>query len=122
MPADELITTSVEYRGGAVVLVVGGEIDLNTAPILHTAICEALAGRPTLLVLDLSRVAFFAAAGLGVLLQTEDMVGGKAPLALVCSGEIVSKVIRLVGLDTAFSLYETVDAALASISQGTEGI
>jgi anti-sigma B factor antagonist len=120
MPADELITTSVEYRQGVVVLGVSGEIDVNTAPILNTAICEALAGRPSALVLDLSRVRFLSAAGLRVLAQTADQIGGSTHLALVSSGGVVNTVIRLIGLDATFSLYKTVDDALASVSKVME--
>jgi len=119
MPADELITTSVEYRQGVAVLGVSGEIDVNTAPILDTAICEALADRPSALVLDLSSVQFFSAAGLRVLSHSKE-VGGSTRLALVSSGGVVSTVIRLIGLDATFSLYKTVDDALASVSKVME--
>jgi anti-sigma B factor antagonist len=120
MPANDLITTSVEHRQGVVVLAVGGEIDTNTAPILHTAISEALADKPSALVIDLSGVQIIASAGLRVLLQTKDKVGGSADLAVVSSGGAISKVIRLAGLDATFLLYKTVDDALASVSTNME--
>src|SRR5690348_15349555 len=121
MPTDELITTSVEYRrGGVAVLVVSGEIDVKTAPILDTAVREALADRPPALVLDLSRVQFFSAAGLRVLAQTEDQIVGSTHLALVSSGGVDNWMIRLIMLDATSSLYKTVDDALASVSKVME--
>jgi anti-sigma B factor antagonist len=120
MAASELITTSVEHRKGAVVLVVGGEIDSSTASILDTAVSEALADKPPALVLDFSRVQFLAAAGLRVLLKTRDAVGSSANLALVSSSGVISKVVRLVGLDATFSLCKTVDDALTSVSTNME--
>jgi anti-anti-sigma factor len=120
MGASELITTSVEHRNGAVLLAVEGEIDSCTAPILTTAISEALADKPPALVLDFSRVQFLAAAGLRVLLKTKDTVGSSANFALVCSSGVISKVIRLFGLDATFSLCKTVDDALASVSRNME--
>jgi anti-sigma B factor antagonist len=120
MPANDLITTSVEHRQGVVVLAVGGDIDTNTAPILHTAISQALADKPPALVIDLSGVQIIASAGLRVLLQTKDKVGGSAGLAVVSSGGAISKVIRLAGLDATFVLYKTVDDALASVCTNLE--
>jgi anti-sigma B factor antagonist len=120
MPANDLITTSVEHHQGVVVLAVGGDIDTNTAPILHTAISQALADKPPALVIDLSGVQIIASAGLRVLLQTKDKVGGSADLAVVSSGGAISKVIRLAGLDATFVLYKTVDDALASVSTNLE--
>jgi anti-sigma B factor antagonist len=119
MPADELISTSVEYRQGVVVVVVEGDVDLSTAPILHRAICEALAEKPSALVLDFSGVKFFACAGLRVLSQTRDEVGGSAALAVV-SSSVVSNVIRFIRPDATILLCKTVDEALASVYTNIE--
>ena len=81
---------------------------------------EALADKPSALVIDLSGVQIIASAGLRVLLQTKDKVGGSADLAVVSSGGAISKVIRLAGLDATFLLYKTVDDALASVSTNME--
>ncbi len=120
MPTNDLITTSVEHRQGVVVLAVGGEIDTNTAPILHTVISQAIADKPSALVIDLSGVQFIASAGLRILVQTKDKVGGSADLAVVSSGGVISKLIRLIGLDATFLLSKTVDDALASVSTNME--
>src|SRR5690348_8795176 len=100
MPTDELITTSVKYRrGGDAVHEVIGEIDVKTAPSLDKAVREDLANRPPALVLDLSRVQFFSAAGLRVFAQTEDQMAGSTHLALVSSGGVDSWMIRLIMFD-----------------------
>jgi anti-sigma B factor antagonist len=116
MRADELITTSVEHRRqGVVVLVVRGEIDACTAPRLDTAIRQALAEMPAVLVLDFAGVEFFTAAGLRVLLQAKDR-GSSAHVVLVCSGGVVNHLIQLTGLDATFLVYRTVNDALASMA------
>jgi anti-sigma B factor antagonist len=118
--ASDLITTSVEHRKGVVLLAVEGDIDSCSAPILNTVIFEVLADKPSALVLDFSRVQFLAAAGLRVLAKTKDTVGSSANLALVCPSRVISKEIRLVGLDATFSLCKTVDDALESVSTKTQ--
>jgi anti-sigma B factor antagonist len=120
MSASDRLTTSVEHREGVVLVAVGCEIDAISAPILDRAISEALADKPPALVLDFSRVQFLAAAGLRVLSKTQDAVGKSANSALVSSSGIISKTIRLVGLDATFSLCKTVDDALSSVSTNME--
>ncbi|WP_410675511.1 STAS domain-containing protein [Amycolatopsis sp. cmx-4-68] len=44
----------------ALVLSIGGEVDLSTAVLLGDAVTEVLAQAPAVLVLDLTAVTFFA--------------------------------------------------------------
>ncbi|WP_214401662.1 STAS domain-containing protein [Pseudonocardia lacus] len=65
-------TGPVSFALVADTLVVSGEIDLLTAPALGAFLQSHLDGSRTCLALDLSRVMFFAAAGLHPLLGALD--------------------------------------------------
>jgi anti-sigma B factor antagonist len=54
-------------RDEAVVLVVEGEIDIATAPLLEQRLTEAEAGDAPRLIVDLDRVSFMDSTGLQVL-------------------------------------------------------
>jgi anti-anti-sigma factor len=54
---------------GALCLVIGGEIDLATAPALEQAAGTLLSERPRTLVLDLAGVPFCDSSGIGVLVR-----------------------------------------------------
>jgi anti-sigma B factor antagonist len=54
-------------RDDAVVLVVEGEIDIATAPLLEQRLTEAEAGDAPQLIVDLDRVSFMDSTGLQVL-------------------------------------------------------
>ncbi|GHB32894.1 hypothetical protein GCM10010331_19770 [Streptomyces xanthochromogenes] len=56
-------------RGGRVTVVVGGEIDLDTAPQLHHALTNALRRSPGGVDVDLGRVPFCDCTGLNALLH-----------------------------------------------------
>jgi anti-sigma B factor antagonist len=54
-------------RDDAVILVVEGEIDIATAPLLEQRLTEAEAGDAAQLIVDLDRVSFMDSTGLQVL-------------------------------------------------------
>lgn len=54
-------------RGDALVLVVLGEIDIATAPLLEQRLTEAEAGDAAQLIVDLDQVSFMDSTGLQVL-------------------------------------------------------
>lgn len=120
MSPGDLIATSVEHRGGVVVLVVEGEVDVSTAPVLRAAIDDVLAEEPSELVIDFSAVTFLASVGLQILVLTNERVSGRARFAVVASGPATSRPIRLTGLDSMFSLYESLDAGLTGGSSHAE--
>ncbi len=56
--------------GEIIVLQVKGEVDLGTFPILQAALSDSLDRRPAHLIVDLARMTFCSAGGLGLLTQT----------------------------------------------------
>ncbi|HEX6342227.1 STAS domain-containing protein [Umezawaea sp.] len=97
----------------AIVLVVEGEIDLNTAPILRRALESAAVPSPALMVVDLSAVNFLACAGLAELVAAHRRAGGRTRLRVVASGRAVLRVLELGGLDKRLNVCRTRSQALA---------
>jgi anti-anti-sigma factor len=122
MSPGDLIATSVEHRDGVVVLVVEGEVDAGTAPVLTAAIDDVLVEEPSALVIDLSAVRFLASAGLQVLVLTSEKVRGRAAFAVVASGPVTTRPIRLTTLDSTFSVHETLDDALVAVSKNIQDL
>lgn len=85
------------------VLVVSGEVDLATVPVLRNHLSRALADtRGAALVVDLDAVTAIDDAGLGILLGA----AGKArehsgDIVLVCSEPSLRRRLRVTGLDRA---------------------
>ncbi|WP_309110839.1 STAS domain-containing protein [Saccharothrix sp.] len=63
------VTTTTEWHGGALVVHVAGEVDMETSDDLRAAIVEALAAGPKALVLDLDGVTVFGSIGLSLLIE-----------------------------------------------------
>ena len=119
-PGDPAGSTAFEvgqYQSGqAVVLTVSGEVDMLTAPNLAEAVHTALAARPAALIVDLSKVEFLASAGMTVLVTAQAEVVPPTRFAVVADGPATSRPIKLMGIDTVFPLYSTLDNALDGIA------
>ena len=116
MSAADPITTSLARREGVAVVSVGGEIDLSTAPTFEAAIKAALDDHPPVLVIELSDVKFMASVGLRILVATQEKVGQSAQVAIVADNPAASRPMQLTGLDKVFSMYPTLDDALAAVA------
>ena len=112
------MTVSVEHRDGAAVIVVGGDIDLNTAPALEVAVAEVFATEPAALVMELSAVDFMGSVGLRILVVAQEKIGGPQRFAVVADGPATRRPIQLTGLDETLSLYATLDEALPAVRNG----
>ena len=94
---------------------VAGEIDLATAPVLQDALDGVLTVYPTALIIDLSEVEFLGSAGLQILAATHDKLKDSTRLAVVADGPATSRPIQLTGLNEIFTLFSTLDEALAAM-------
>jgi anti-sigma B factor antagonist len=87
---------------------VAGEIDLYTAPKLHSALMTALAGNtPLRLVVDMTGVEFCDSTGMNVLLAAHRRAreaGGELQLASPRSA--IRKVLQVTGLESVFTVLE----------------
>ncbi|GAB3453889.1 hypothetical protein GCM10027570_33500 [Streptomonospora sediminis] len=90
---------------------VRGEIDLYTAPQLHSGLAGALDDGARRLMVDMSRVEFCDSTGMSVLLSGMKRArenGGD--LELVAPKPAVRKVLEVTGLDTVFTVEDSTDA------------
>ena len=71
--------------------------------------------KPKALIVDLSAVTFLASVGLRLLVSTHEKVSKSGEFAVVASGPITSRPIRLTRLDQVFAMYPTLDEALAGV-------
>jgi anti-sigma B factor antagonist len=101
--------------GDVIVLAVRGELDALTAPQLAEAITNSLTQAPAALVVDFSELDFLASAGMTVLLLGHHLAGSSTRFAVVADGPSTSRPMKMMGLDSVFSLYPTLGAALADI-------
>lgn len=99
---------------GCVVVTVGGEVDMHTAPGLRQAV-HAAANRCPRLVIDLTQVTFLDSTGLGVLVgvyrrsQDED-----AAVSVVVAPGPVPRLFAITGLHRLFGVYHQLEDAVAA--------
>ena len=95
------------------VLTVHGEIDALTAPLLAEAITRALSGPSTALIVDLSELDFLASAGMTVLLHGNRCAASESKrFGVVADGTATGRPMKLLGLDTKLSIFDSLDAAI----------
>lgn len=118
LSAPDSITATVADHDGIVVLSIGGEIDLVTAPALEEAIGTVVVDNPSALIIDLSAVEFLGSVGLKILAATYEKLGDSAEFGVVARGPATRRPIHLTGLDKTFPLYPTLDDALTGAREG----
>ncbi len=102
-------------------LVVGGEIDMASAPTLESAVAGVLAEDALALVIDLSEVRFLASVGLSILVAAREKIGEPGRFAVAAQGPLISRIIQLVNLDELLSLHETLEDALLAVTGSKPG-
>lgn len=113
-PVRHAVTVRVKHYGGAVVLCVGGEIDLETASHLQEAASAALREHPKTLIVDLSEVEFLASAGMTVLLECQQQAGTRTRFRVVAGGSAVFRPMDLVGVTRQIVIFPSREEALAA--------
>ncbi|MCX5215916.1 STAS domain-containing protein [Kitasatospora sp. NBC_00240] len=104
-PTDPSFTTAVHGTTAGPIVQAAGELDLDAAPILDTALHRALAADPSAdrLVIDLAGVTFCDSSGLGALLRARiatEQAG--LTLHLARPAHAVAKVLELTGAYRVF--------------------
>lgn len=92
---------------------VRGEIDLYTAPSLHSELVSALDGTSGgRVVVDMSQVGFCDSTGMNVLLSGMKRARERGgDLELVAPGPAVMKVLQVTGLDGVFVVHDSPESA-----------
>jgi len=110
-PSDLLNIELVQDRDVAVVTA-HGEIDLYTAPLLDSALREAIDGDAELVVVDLSDVTFMASSGLTALLSALDRARQqRCELRLAGGGRAVQRPLQAAGLEDHFEHFSSASEA-----------
>jgi len=103
-----------DLDGRTSVVSVSGELDLSTAPQLKWALVDALEQGHACLVVDLSHTSFMDSTALGVLVGVNRSLAAGSRLAVVCHSAALLRIFELSGMDGAFAIHPTLEAALAA--------
>jgi anti-sigma B factor antagonist len=99
-------------RNGSVVVSLAGELDLYNAEEVRSALLDACAGEPELLVVDLERVRFIDSTALGVLIEARSRMADRGGFRLAAPGLETRRALEVSGLDRHFIVHDTVAEAL----------
>jgi anti-sigma B factor antagonist len=98
-----------------VIVEVRGEVDVHSAPQLRDRLTEVIDSGQKSVVVDLTRLSFIDSTGLGALVAVLNHAKGTdAALRVACSSERLLKVFRITGLDSVFSIFDSVRLAVAA--------
>jgi anti-sigma B factor antagonist len=110
------IEFSIEDRrvgGKAHVVAVTGEVDLFTAPEFKQRVMAPIAAGVEHVVVDLTETTFIDSSSLGVLIGAHRRLKGRGGrLVVACDDDPIVKTFRITGLDSVFTLVDSVEAAL----------
>lgn len=97
------MTLNKNVTNDATVIAIEGRLDTTTAPILETAINEAITDASNL-VLDLEKLEYISSAGLRVLLSTQKKMNKQGSLKLINVCEAVMEVFEMTGFSDILTI------------------
>jgi anti-sigma B factor antagonist len=110
------LAVAVRSIGDIAVLEVEGDVDHVVRTMLRAAMAAALARAPRALVVDLSRVGFFASAGLSALAWLHEAARkAEVDVTLVATQRRVLRPLAITRVDDLFDIHSTVDAATGNL-------
>jgi len=111
----DLVLNEYSAAPGRTVIAVSGEIDVYTAPRLREMLIRLVDEEKYHLIVDMEGVEFLDSTGLGVLVgglkRVRSHDGG---IDLVCTQGRILRIFRITGLSKVFSIFDSVDQAVAS--------
>jgi len=120
----QLLGLSVQYYPavGICVLVVEGELDLLTVPLLEQRLREQLVAKPAHLILDLESVRFLGCSGLSCLLDARELVEASGPQLHLAGliNRVIERAVGITGLVGLFSTYPTLMHAVIELANRAE--
>jgi anti-sigma B factor antagonist len=108
----ESAVTGIDRRDGAVVVALAGELDLYNAEEIRSALLDACASGPEILVVDLEEVRFIDSTALGVLIEARSRMSDRSGFRLAAPGLEARRALEVSGLDRHFHVHDTVAEAL----------
>lgn len=114
-PLREPPVRGVEKREGAVVVHLGGELDLYNADEVRAALMDAVESGAQRIVIDMAEVEFVDSTTLGVLVEVRSKIG-RDGLVLAAPQLDTRRTLQVSGLDRHLPVHDSVDGALAATS------
>ena len=109
----------IKDRTGAVVISFEGDVALQSSPQAREALLECVSRNRPVLV-DLSRVNYIDSSGIASLVESLQSARKRgSELVLVAVSETAMRVFKLARLETVFTIFETLDEALAKTGNPT---
>lgn len=114
--AERLLSVTAEPIAAQVVVVsVGGEVDMVTAPLLDLRLGEQLTTDAGSLVLDLTGVTFLGSQGLAALVEAQRRADETdTRLLIVAPHRAERRPLTATGLDEVLALFDDMPAALSA--------
>jgi anti-sigma B factor antagonist len=101
---------------GRFLIVLRGEWDLYNRPELETALRAAEASGERVVVVELSRATFIDSSVLGALVEARKRLDEGGRIAVIAADRQIRKVFEITGLDSVFTLHETLDELRAGMT------
>lgn len=111
-----LLTVRTAEVAGVTVLVVEGELDVDTADNVLDAVRLGFASGGPALVADLTRVSFFGSTGISTLITAHELADEQGKkLHIVAPQRAVKRPLQVTGVADVLSLYDSVDEAVSAL-------
>jgi anti-sigma B factor antagonist len=104
-----------EQEQGVFVIVVEGELDMNTAAQLEKELEAPLSVPDSTLLLDLSRCEFIDSTGIALIVRAWQTLDGDGGFSLCGVGDQVKRVLDITGLEATIPSHPSRDNALARL-------
>jgi anti-sigma B factor antagonist len=104
-----------EQDGCTVVILVEGELDMNTASQLEGELEAPLADSGSALLIDLSRCEFIDSTGIALIVRTWQKLDGRGGFALCGVGDQVKRVLDITGLESTIPTHASREEALSRL-------
>jgi anti-anti-sigma factor len=102
-----------EQDAGKVVVLVEGELDMNTAPQLERELETAIATPDAGVILDLSACEFIDSTGIALIVKAWQGVEGEDRFSLCGVGDQVKRVLEITGLGSTIPTHASREEALS---------
>ena len=102
-----------EQKQGVFVILVEGELDMNTAAELERQLEAPLAASDSTLLIDLSRCEFIDSTGIALIVRAWQKLEDRFSICGIC--DQVKRVLEVTGLEATIPTHSSRDEALAQL-------